>query len=108
MYSVLSDFLVDLPGVEKSNIHVELTEGLLSVSGEKKENLRSEDANVIRSESKYGYFHRSFRLPPSLTEADAKASYQNGVLNITVPKLQEKVLVPNRIAISDGEAKAAK
>jgi HSP20 family protein len=79
----------ELPGLKKENIDVSLHEGVLSISGERKDESKSEDARTHRSERFTGQFHRSITLP-TLVKADAvTAHYQDGVLAITLPKAEE-------------------
>jgi HSP20 family protein len=79
----------ELPGLKKENIDVSLHEGVLSISGERKDEAKYEDAQIHRSERFTGQFHRSITLP-TLVKADAvTAHYQDGVLAITLPKAEE-------------------
>jgi len=89
----------ELPGLEEKDIQVELANGVLAISGEKK--TESEDKDRRFSERYYGRFER--RIPVDDVEPDkVKASFKNGVLTVTLPKspsAQEKV---KRIAINRG------
>ena len=77
----------ELPGLELDDINVDLSDGVLTLSGEKKiENDEKKDGNYHVMERSYGYFKRSFSLPPSIEEDKIKADFKKGVLNISMPK----------------------
>jgi HSP20 family protein len=82
---------VALPGMKKDDIQVDLENGELSISGERKFENEEEGKNYHRLETGYGTFRRSFQLPDSIDEESIKAVYQNGVLNITIDKSEQKV-----------------
>ncbi len=78
---------VDLPGVDKEKINIELKNNLLTVSGEKKiirEGSSSDKFYV--SESSYGAFKRTITLPKDIDDSNLNAQYDKGVLKITVPR----------------------
>ncbi|MGE4294096.1 MAG: Hsp20/alpha crystallin family protein [Campylobacterales bacterium] len=81
---------IDLPGVDKEAIAVDVKENVLSVSGERKYEKETKEEDYYRLESRYGRFERRFSLPEN-TDADAiEAGYKNGVLTIKLPKTQPK------------------
>lgn len=81
---------IDLPGVEKEAITVDVKENILSVSGERKFEKETKEQDYYRLESRYGRFERRFSLPEN-TDADAiEASFKNGVLTVKLPKTQPK------------------
>lgn len=82
-----SDFriLMDLPGITKKQIRIELKDNVLRVSGEREHKL-DEDFVVKRSERKSGAFSRSFAIPEHIDGSETSASFKNGVLAITMPK----------------------
>ncbi|MFD2532919.1 Hsp20/alpha crystallin family protein [Gracilimonas halophila] len=82
---------VALPGMNKEDINVDLDNGRLSISGERKLEQEEEGKNYHRVESKFGSFNRSFQLPDSIDEESIEAKYENGILNITIAKREEKV-----------------
>lgn len=82
---------VALPGMSKDDINVDLDNGRLSISGERKFEQEEEGKDFHRVESKFGSFNRSFQLPDSIDEESIEAKYENGVLNITIAKREEKV-----------------
>ena len=79
----------DLPGFAKSDFAINVKEGVLAVSGERKEK-KNEDDNLYRYFGRpYGSFERSFRLNDKVNEDKLKATYKNGVLKIDLPKREE-------------------
>lgn len=77
---------VDLPGVEPKDIHVKLDEGELLITGERKTDKEVKEEGYFRKESSYGFFERRMTVPKGLKETDIKATYADGVLEITLPK----------------------
>ena len=75
---------VDLPGIDPQNIEVTADNGLLSISGQRKE--VHEDKELKRSERVFGAFRREFSLPDNADLDRVEANSKNGVLEITVPK----------------------
>jgi len=89
---------VALPGMSKEDINVDLDNGRLTISGERKFDSEENGKNYHRVESGYGAFSRSFQLPDSIDENSVAAKYENGVLNITINKSEEKVKKQIKIA----------
>lgn len=82
---------VALPGMKKEDINVNLENGRLTVSGERKFETEEDGKNFHRVESGFGSFNRSFQLPDTIDEESIQAKYENGVLNINIAKSEEKV-----------------
>ena len=80
----------DLPGLEEKDIKVEYDNGVLTITGERKEEKSDKNESVFRKEISYGKFSRSFRFGDSIKENDIKASFKNGVLSVALPKKEEK------------------
>lgn len=82
----------ELPGVEKENLDIQVSEDYISLSGEysNKKECKDEKGRVYCSELSQGSFIRTVPLPESVDYKAAKAEFENGMLNITVPKLKEK------------------
>jgi len=97
-----SDYLVmmDLPGVEKKDVEVNLSDGFLSVSGERKTSEKSDENSRIWHETTLGAFSRSFELTSDIVEEKVKAKFNNGVLNITIPKAEEVKPSVKKITVS--------
>ena len=78
-----------LPGVSKDDVTVELENGVLTISGEKKSEKTENENGIYRSERVYGSFKRSFTVPDSLDAGKIEAEYANGVLKLVLPKRPE-------------------
>jgi len=83
-------FSVSVPGVEKSDLHVDLREDRITIRGERKLDKEYENQEgVHRREQGYGSFSRSFTLPSAVDAKGAKAVHKDGVLKIRLPKTGE-------------------
>ena len=80
---------MDLPGFKKDEIKVECNNGNIVVTAEKAEEEKDESKKYLRQERVYGKYQRSFYLG-DVAENEIEASFENGILNIVVPKLEEK------------------
>lgn len=81
------DVSVALSGVEKKDIHLDLTEDSLAISCERREENREKGSGGYRlQEQSYGRFYRAFTLPAEIKTGNARAVYKNGVLRITMEK----------------------
>ena len=76
---------VDLPGMKKEDVRVEVADGFLTLSGERKKETKEEKDNIYREEREYGSFCRTVPLPKAVKAEDVKATFNNGVLEVTVP-----------------------
>lgn len=81
----------ELPGMKKENIDISLDNGRLSISGERKFENEEEGKTFHRVETKYGSFNRSFQLPDNVDAESINATYENGLLNISINKSEDKV-----------------
>ncbi|XP_043715870.1 17.4 kDa class I heat shock protein-like [Telopea speciosissima] len=82
-------FKVDLPGLKKEEVKVEVTEGnILQISGERSREQEEKNDKWHRMERSYGKFLRRFKLPENAKIDQVKASMENGVLNVIVPKVE--------------------
>jgi HSP20 family protein len=78
----------ELPGIAPANVRVGIENTLLKISGEKKDEAKGrEGVQRYRSERAYGKFERTFRLPRTVDAERINASYSDGVLTVTLPKL---------------------
>jgi len=77
---------VDLPGIKNKDIKIEVTGDILSISGERKKEERSEKHRVQRLERSYGFFQKSFTLPANVNAEKVEARFENGVLELHLPK----------------------
>jgi HSP20 family protein len=94
----------DLPGVSEEEIAVELEDNVLTVSGERERRSDHSSERFYRFERRYGAFSRSVTLPPGVQEESIKADYNDGVLEIRVPKPEEQK--PKRIKVGSGSRAA--
>ena len=78
----------ELPGVTESDVNVSVTDNLLPIKGEKRQEKETDNKNYHRVERRYGSFQRSFTLPRNVETADIKAGYKDGVLTLTIPKVE--------------------
>lgn len=81
---------VEIPGVDKKDIKIKTTENSIEISAETKREEKEEKKGYIRRERSYGKFYRAMTLPVKVDATKAKASYKNGVLEVTLPKTEEE------------------
>jgi len=89
---------VELPGVSKDDVSVSFQDGTLTVSGERKYQNESNEKNRHRIERFFGKFHRSVSFTTAVDGSNIGATFDNGVLKITLPKAEE--IKPRRIEIA--------
>lgn len=77
---------MDLPGMKQNDIKIEVAENRLTVSGERKREQKAENQKIQRYEKSYGFFKRSFTLPNTISAEKIEALYENGVLELYLPK----------------------
>jgi HSP20 family protein len=80
----------ELPGVEKDRISVEVKEGILTLRGERGFDRELKKESYHRIERAYGSFHRSFSLPVSVDQENVTARFQDGVLEVKLPKKDQE------------------
>ncbi|MEA2211056.1 MAG: hypothetical protein QOF83_1004 [Solirubrobacteraceae bacterium] len=90
----------DLPGLTESDVNIELEDNILSISGERKADEEFGKDGYYRFERSYGAFRRSLTLPEGVDPEGVKASFSHGVLEVRVPKPEERK--PRKVAISVG------
>ena len=83
---------VAVPGMSKEDFKIDLNDNLLIVSGERKFSSEKKEGNIRSLETQFGTFSRSFALPENVDVAGISAKYNNGILEITVPKDEKKSL----------------
>jgi len=79
----------DLPGIDKSNLKVELENNTLTIRGERKYEKEKKSDNHYRSERAFGTFQRTFSLSDRIKADAIKADYKDGVLTVKLPKAEE-------------------
>jgi len=90
----------DLPGLTESDVNIELNDGSLTISGERKAEHTKQERGFFRVERQFGTFSRTLTLPDGIDGEQIKASFTNGVLEVWVPKPEERK--PRRIPIGAG------
>jgi HSP20 family protein len=76
---------IDLPGLKKEDVKVEVTDGHLAISGERKKEEEEKGEQFYRCEREYGSFYRAVPLPDGVKLEDVKATFADGVLEVSVP-----------------------
>ena len=91
-------YYVDMavPGMKKSDFHIDLDNKMLSISTELNESDEKETDNYTRREFGYASFKRTFSLPETIKEEKIKAAYTDGILSIHLPKKEEAIQKPPR------------
>jgi HSP20 family protein len=88
----------DLPGLSEGDVNIEVQDGTLTVSGERKAEHEQREKGWYRIERSFGSFSRSLTLPDGVDADRIEASFNHGVLEVRIPKPEERK--PRRIAIS--------
>lgn len=79
---------IDLPGLTRDDVKVHISEGSLVVEGDRRNEMQSDEGGGFRFERSYGHFYRSLPLPQGIDLINAKATMQNGLLNVVIPAPQ--------------------
>jgi len=79
---------LDIPGVDKKNVNIEVEGSALIVSG-KREEVNEKDMSLYYSQTRYGNFSRTFNLPEEINVEKIGAKYKNGTLVLTLPKMEK-------------------
>ena len=87
----------DLPGLTEDDVNIELHDGSLTISGERKAEHKQQERGFYRLERQFGSFSRTLTLPEGIDGGAIKASFTNGVLEVWIPKPEERK--PRRIPI---------
>lgn len=93
---------MELPGVRPEDVDIEIAEGRLTVSGERKDTVDAERGRLLVRELRYGSFRRTFQLPDGVSADRVDASFDHGVLRIRVKDVTRPVERPRKIAIRSG------
>ncbi len=90
----------ELPGTEEKSIELETHNDILTLTARKEQENKEDRQGYYRMERRYGLFRRMLHLPEDADAAGIKASYANGVLNISIPRRETVLNAPRRIQIS--------
>ena len=110
MYHTDSDVVVKaaLPGVKPEDVDISITDGTLTIKGETKTEEKEEQKDYLHREHRYSAFHRSVALPGRLDTDKAEASFENGILTLTIPKSEEVKPKQIKVTAKAHKAKAQK
>jgi HSP20 family protein len=92
----------DLPGLAESDVNIEVEENVLTVSGERRAEHEQRNEGYYRVERAAGAFSRSLTLPEGIDPESVRASFERGVLEVRIPKPEERK--PRRVSIAVGNA----
>jgi HSP20 family protein len=81
---------VELPGIDRKDVSVEVKDGVLTIRGEKRQEEETKKGKALRIERRYGSFLRALTLPESVDASKIDAAFRNGVLTVIVPKREAK------------------
>lgn len=90
---------VDLPGVKKDDINVDIKDDILTISGERKTKKEVKEKEYYKMESSYGKFQRSFTLPDNTDIENIEANSKDGVLEVVIPKMERSKKETKKIKI---------
>jgi HSP20 family protein len=90
----------EVPGVDMEDMDIRIENGVLTLHGERKQETEVQEQNAYRMERIYGMFTRSFSLPTTVDAAKVTATYKDGVLEVTVPKIE--TAKPKNVEIKAG------
>jgi HSP20 family protein len=107
VYQRNNDLVVraDLPGMKKDDVCIDVTDGAVTISGERRQEQETERGGVYRSERSYGSFCRTIPLPDGAMTDHAKATFKDGVLEVTMPAPPEQVTRGRRLEIKEQSEK---
>jgi HSP20 family protein len=97
---------LEVPGVETSDIDVEVADGRLTISGERRDRWEDNRGKVLVRELRYGAFRRSFQLPEGVTADQVEADADRGLLRVRVKNVTKPVTPPQKIAIKSARESA--
>lgn len=91
---------LEMPGMDENDISISLNDNILTIRGKKTTSKETKDKNYLNREIRYGSYERSIEIPTTANGDKAFASFNNGVLSITIPKKAEHHKQPKKIKIS--------
>jgi HSP20 family protein len=90
---------LEIPGMEAKDLDVRVTAESVAISGERRTESQSENGGWSRTEFRYGKFERVIPLPARVENTQAQAEYQEGILNLTLPKVEDEKEKPIKVNI---------
>jgi HSP20 family protein len=96
----LYELTAELPGLSEGDVKLSLSDGVLTIRGEKREDRNEEDRGYYLSERRFGSFQRALRLPEDIDPDKIEAKFKNGVLTVKMPKVPESAAKTKRIEIN--------
>jgi len=100
--------LIDLPGIEAKDVDIKVLDGVLTVKGQREDKRERSKVDYLRREIRYGAFERAISLPEGIRAEDLKATYRDGVLEVTAPMPKEAVPAQVKVQIEVPNADAQK
>jgi HSP20 family protein len=94
---------MEMPGVDISDIDIEVAEGRLTITGERKDRWEDSRGKVLVREFRYGSFRRTFQLPAGVTHEQIEADADKGVLRVRIKNVTKPVQPPQKISIRGGQ-----
>lgn len=89
--------IAEIPGLKKEDISITIRDNMMTISGKRTVEEHNKNYSVLRCELPEGEFQKTLRMPAKVKESDVKASYEDGILRITLPKSEE--VRPRQITI---------
>ena len=96
---------LDVPGLKKEELTVHVAEGTLTVEGERKHETEEEQNHWYHRERTYGRFYRTVPLPEGVNAKEVKATFRNGVLEVTVPVRAVTTPAPHKVEVQEPQEK---
>lgn len=93
----------ELPGIDENDVTLTLSDGILTLSGERKQEVEEQSKGYYLKEMSSGSFSRSIRLPANIDEDKINATFKNGILIVTVPKIETAPENVKKIPINKAE-----
>jgi len=93
----------ELPGLDAKDVNVSISGDILTIKGEKKREEEEKDEHHYRAERYYGSFERSFKLPSSVQADKVEATFEKGVLKISLPKVEEAKKKQIEVKVKEGK-----
>ena len=93
------EMTAEMPGMDEKDFELMLSEGMLTLKGEKKEEHEEHDKDYRLCERRFGSFQRVFRLPKGVDDAKVSARFAKGVLHVTLPKSKEAQLKQRKVPV---------